>query len=156
MDTGYNVNTEGLLDSAHMSAYVRQNIAGQPQMGCLTSFTNAHYLYARFTDNLPYIALNSNEASGTTSNAQAFWIASRIISTVQKLYRNNSTVINSSITTSSKIPRNIYVGAANGATVLYGNTQTAFNSIGDGLTDTQASNLYTAVQAFQTTLLRQV
>jgi len=32
----------------------------------------------------------------------------------------------------------------------------AFASIGDGLTDTDASNLYTAVQRFQTTLGRQV
>jgi hypothetical protein len=34
--------------------------------------------------------------------------------------------------------------------------QCAFSSIGDGLTDTQASNFYTAVQAFQTTLSRNV
>jgi hypothetical protein len=32
----------------------------------------------------------------------------------------------------------------------------AFSSIGDGLTDTEATNLYTAVQRFQTTLGRQV
>lgn len=156
MDTGYNVNTEGLLDSAHMSAYIRQNIAGQAQMGCYTSFTNAHYLYARFTDNLPYIAINAAEVIGAASNAQAFWIGSRINSTVQKLYRNNSTVINSSTTTTLKIPRNIYIGAANGATVLYGNTQTAFNSIGDGLTDAEAAAFYTIVQQFQTSMNRQI
>jgi len=34
--------------------------------------------------------------------------------------------------------------------------ETAFSSIGDGLTDTQAANYYTAVQAFQTSLSRQV
>jgi hypothetical protein len=38
----------------------------------------------------------------------------------------------------------------------YSVLQCAFASIGDGLTDTQASNFYTAVQAFQTTLSRQV
>jgi len=38
----------------------------------------------------------------------------------------------------------------------YGTRQLAFASIGDGLDDTQASNFYTAVQAFQTTLSRQV
>lgn len=36
------------------------------------------------------------------------------------------------------------------------NNQFAFASIGDGLTDLEASNFYTAVQAFQTTLGRQV
>ena len=31
-----------------------------------------------------------------------------------------------------------------------------FSAIGDGLTDTEAANLYTAVQSFQTTLSRNV
>jgi hypothetical protein len=44
----------------------------------------------------------------------------------------------------------------NGAPAFYTNKECAFSTIGDGLTDTQASNLYTAVQAFQTTLGRQV
>jgi hypothetical protein len=38
----------------------------------------------------------------------------------------------------------------------YGTRQLAFATIGDGLTDTDASNLYTRVQAFQTSLSRQV
>ena len=38
----------------------------------------------------------------------------------------------------------------------YGTRQLAFATIGDGLTDTDASNLYTRVQAFQTTLGRAV
>jgi hypothetical protein len=41
-------------------------------------------------------------------------------------------------------------------TTVFSNREQAFASIGDGLTDTQASNFYTAVQAFQTTLSRQV
>jgi hypothetical protein len=43
-------------------------------------------------------------------------------------------------------------GSANG----YDNKELAFASIGDGLTDTEASNFYTAVQTFQTTLSRNV
>jgi hypothetical protein len=39
---------------------------------------------------------------------------------------------------------------------FYGTCEIAFGSMGDGLTDTEASNFYTAVQAFQTTLGRQV
>jgi hypothetical protein len=38
----------------------------------------------------------------------------------------------------------------------YSNRQCAFASMHDGLSNTQASNLYTAVQAFQTTLSRNV
>jgi hypothetical protein len=55
---------------------------------------------------------------------------------------------------------NVIIGAAQDATLgTYGefsNRQYAFASIGDGLTDTQASNLYTAVQAFQVSLSRNV
>jgi len=52
----------------------------------------------------------------------------------------------------------IYIGACNfnGSASFYTNRQSAFASIGDGLTDTEAANFYTAVQAFQTTLGRQV
>jgi hypothetical protein len=54
--------------------------------------------------------------------------------------------------------RNIWVGAMNTNTInpYYFNREIAFASIGDGLTDTEATNYYTAVQAFQTTLGRQV
>ena len=53
---------------------------------------------------------------------------------------------------------NIFIGATgNGATGQeFSDRQVAFSSIGDGLTDTEAANLYTAVQTFQTTLGRQV
>jgi hypothetical protein len=53
---------------------------------------------------------------------------------------------------------NNYIGALSGSGTAnsYDNKQVAFSSIGDGLTDTEASNLYTRVQAFQTALSRQV
>jgi hypothetical protein len=38
----------------------------------------------------------------------------------------------------------------------YGNKETAFASIGDGLTDGEADNFYTSVQKFNTTLGRQI
>ena len=59
------------------------------------------------------------------------------------------------ITTASNA--NIYLGARNiGGGNQYAARECAFASIGDGLTDTDVSNLYTAVQAFQTTLSRNV
>ena len=54
---------------------------------------------------------------------------------------------------------NIYIGAMNrdNTSQPYPTArQYAFSSIGDGLTDTDASNLYTLTQAFQTSLSRQV
>jgi hypothetical protein len=155
MNTGYNVNTEGSLNSAHISAYIRNNVATGSQIGAYVG-GSFHHLYARYTDTRAYIGVNSLEASLSSTNSTGFWIGSRIISTVQKLYRNNTTFINATSVSTSKPNLNIYVGASNGSVIDYSSTQNAFASIGDGLTDTQASNFYTAVQAFQTTLSRQV
>ena len=49
-----------------------------------------------------------------------------------------------------------YLGANNTTPIEYSNKQCAFASIGDGLTDTEVSNFYTAVQNFNITLSRQV
>ena len=53
---------------------------------------------------------------------------------------------------------NIYLSAHNnnGVVSAYSNRQIAFFSIGQGFTDTEADNFYTAVQAFQTSLSRQI
>ena len=64
-------------------------------------------------------------------------------------------------TASTALPNgNHWIGAwnniANPVLLYYSTKQCAFASIGDGLTDTEAANFYTAVNAFQTTLSRQV
>jgi hypothetical protein len=52
----------------------------------------------------------------------------------------------------------MYLGAVNNSNsgTFYSTKQCAFASIGDGLTDTEAANLYTAVQNFQVALSRNV
>lgn len=84
-----------------------------------------------------------------------FILVKRPNSTQILIQRNNSITthslaFNSYITTSFKLLR---TGDYNGE---YTNENIRFTSIGDGLTDTESLNLYTAVQAFQTTLSRQV
>lgn len=79
-----------------------------------------------------------------------------------KMYRN-ATVIASNTTATSSTSQStypIYLGTLNGLDVLTANRWSAkkcgFASIGDGLTDTEVSAFYTAVQNFNTTLSRQV
>jgi hypothetical protein len=51
----------------------------------------------------------------------------------------------------------MYIGAYGALTPdLFSTKESAFASIGDGLTDAEAANFYTAVQAYQTTLGRAV
>ena len=75
-----------------------------------------------------------------------------------KGFRNASNVF--TFTEASNTPGNIQmiIGAINttGGVTDYSTHECAFATIGDGLTDTEVSDLYTAVNAFQTTLSRNV
>ena len=99
--------------------------------------------------------------SGLTSNSGLI-LASRSSLNVTKLFRNNVELQSSTGATTNQTDSLIILGAINDATfatispVTYSNGEIRFNSIGDGLTDTEASNFYTAVQAFQITLSRDV
>jgi len=89
-----------------------------------------------------------------------FFNSTRTSTTSFKVFKNGSSIGNNSTTnTVSALPNfNLFLSAYSqaGTPVQYSNRQCAFSSIGDGLTDTEAANLYTAVQAYQTTLGRQV
>ena len=76
--------------------------------------------------------------------------------TVKGFFNNN---LLGSVSVTNSLPNyNIVIGGRNNANTIgeFSNKECAFASIGDGLTDTEAANFYTAVQRFQTTLGRQV
>ena len=158
-DTRLNANLLS-QNNTHFSFYSKTNRIGSGgiMMGYQTANT-ASIIYPRFTDNNSYISVNRNiSVSGLTVpvvDTLGMYLANRTSSFNTFLFKNNikySTVSSASNT----LPTNsYYLGSVNGV-VTYDNLQTAFASIGDGLTDTEAANLYTAVQAFQTTLGRQV
>jgi hypothetical protein len=104
------------------------------------------------TDN--YISLSFD------SNGAAFYISNRTALNVVNGWRNSTKVATGTNTALSRPNLNIFLANMNFNGVpnsgLYGKRECAFASIGDGLTDTDASNLYTAVQAFNTTQGRQV
>ena len=72
------------------------------------------------------------------------------------MYRNGSVLATNTTNDTNSLPNanlNLLGSPTAGA---YSLNETAFTSIGDGLTDSEASSLNTAVQKFQTTLGRQV
>jgi hypothetical protein len=99
--------------------------------------------------------LQATFSSNTTNGA---YILNRNNTNDKKLFKNGSLFETRNNAATNFTLGNMYLGARNsgGGAVANTNTQTRFFSIGDGLTDTQASNFYPAVQAFQTTLSRQV
>jgi hypothetical protein len=93
---------------------------------------------------------------GATNKSGLFTI-SRLNSTNVIGYRNGTEYFNRLVNSTSKPNYTVYIGARNyNVATQYSSNQCAFASIGDGLTDTEAANFYTAVQAFQTALGRSI
>ena len=148
------------LNSTHLSYYTNENVKiGAFQMGIYVG--GKTMIGARFDATQNYYGVNqsADTLDSETSNVNSFICLSRISSTQFKYYKKNTIYQTQNINSATLSGSNIYVGALNldNVTVFYPDTaQCAFASIGDGLTDTQASDLYTCVQTFQTTLSRQV
>jgi hypothetical protein len=102
------------------------------------------------------------DGSGTFTanlNAAGFIFAYRNSSSTEKKHSIRGTITTKTESTSAgTISSNVVLGAKNNSGVFqdYSNLEHRFSFIGDGLNDTESSNFYTAVQAFQTTLGRQV
>jgi hypothetical protein len=158
-DTGLNANTNLSQNSTHLSYYSRTNIsAGQVDMGITTTTGTSTYLLFSYSGT-GFSGINAAEAARTSAAnpTTGLLIGSRNSSSQEKYFTNN--VSQTRTATSVSIASfNIYLGCYNnmGTALFFSSKQCAFSSIGDGLTDTQASNFYTAVQTFQTTLSRQV
>jgi hypothetical protein len=77
-----------------------------------------------------------------------------------KLFRNSTNIAQNTATDSrlARVNLPLFIGADNnvGTAAAYTTAESAFASIGDSLTDAEAANFYTAVQAYQTTLGRNV
>jgi hypothetical protein len=160
MDTNLNDNTSLNLNDVHFSVYLRTNIDGvKVDLGVFNGSSSGLNIFPRLT-NLQYTRLHEEDTNTVaTTDSKGFRLGIRNTSTTKNVFINN-TKTSFAQNSVSKINANIYVGAMNdlllGAARFFSDRQNAFASIGDGLTDTQASNFYTAVQAFQTTLSRQV
>ena len=150
------------INSKHFSAYSRTNNAKGIEFGALTGGTSYPGDVLCITEssigsNTSFYSFNEgypNSTISTTTDSRGLFISTRTGSSAKKLYRNG-TVIGTATTASSTQP-NVSVKFGNLAGSYWTNKQYAFASIGDGLSDTEAANFYTAVQAFQTTLSRNV
>jgi len=102
---------------------------------------------------------SSGLVSSNTNAIQGFSSGSRTTSTLSKLYRNG-VLNNNYVIPSNNLPAfNFYIGAVNtgtGSTIVYNDFELSLFYLSDGIDDTEAANLYTAVQAFQTALSRNV
>lgn len=159
-NTYYVTSINGVQDSCHVSYYVRNHVAGGfTEMGVdgTTSYaTNIAY-------NFNGTAYPANQATqdpqGGASSTPSYWINSRTNSSNYGWFRNTTkTTINKASSVLSGTLQIALGGFQTGPQVNYAGSgrECAFATIGTGLTDAEVANLYTTVQAYQTTLGRQV
>jgi hypothetical protein len=157
-NTGLVPSNDLILYNSHLSVYYTTSSGG----GWIGSWNGGNSLTGmsvRRIDNRSYGGIDQN-APGLNSS----WpnLGLRTISctaqNVGGLYDNATKQLNMGGQGTSRPTFSIYIGALNRQNTpdLYDNKNWRFFSIGDGLSDAEVSNLYTAVQAFQTTLGRQV
>jgi hypothetical protein len=163
-DTFLNPNSVLINNNNNLSFYSRTDTNGLfADMGAASSTSTTQIgIYLRLTGNCLADSGTFSESriTASTSNSLGFFNLTRTSTTSFKVFKNGSSIgSNSTTNTVSALPNfNLFLSAYSqaGSSVQYSNRQCAFASIGDGLTDTEAANYYTAVQAYQTTLSRNV
>jgi hypothetical protein len=162
-DTKFNANTNQSVNNFALSVYLRTaNTNALVDMGAANSPT--------------YLPLTSIEGSAigrtqycwdfttskvdiATTDSRGMWGVSRTGATTWQSFQRNTAVAKTTTTSQTTLPNlNIYVGASNlntGASA-FSNREVSFAQLSNGLTNAEFNNLYTRVQAFQTSLSRQV
>jgi hypothetical protein len=149
------------LNNASLSIYSRtDNIADGYDIGSSTIAYTSPFALAMKSDATVgvYFVNDFSPFLNASANSLGLQTISRLVSSEIKINKNSST--RQTLTKISNVINSfpISIGALNlgGTIARYSNRQYAFSHIGDGLTDTEAANLYTRVQAYQTALNRQV
>jgi hypothetical protein len=163
MNTNLNMLNDLSQNNVHFSVYLRTDSQGVLAAGGAgTGNDNSIMMYPRLAGGA-YINLFSsggNNAIAAASNSLRFRMLNRINSSVIN-YFENTTKFNGNLPSVVGSNKNIYISALNSSVNpltpgSFDNRENAFVSLGEGFDDTQALNLYNSVQAFQTTLGRQV
>ena len=160
-------SSTSLTSSLGISYYSRTNANTGLDQVDLGAIADSDYLYLCAQYNASGIVnrffgkctINTIAVDTANADARGFYYLGKTGNGANLLKSFKNGVLQNTNTGAGSNPNvNVFLAAANFNSVAsyYTNRQCAFASIGDGLTDTEAANFYTAVQAFQTTLNRQV
>jgi hypothetical protein len=162
-DTKLNANTNLTFANTHFSIYSRTNTTvNANSIGVFNNVLSIYALAILGTTGIQYDAydFSAHRLLLPNPNSLGHYIGNVLSTTSQKLYKNGSVLgsITAAQTQTSLPSLNFYLSTRNDNNVAsaFDSKQLAFSTLGDGLTDTDATNLYTRVQTFQTTLARQV
>lgn len=147
-------------NSTHLSFYSRTNLnTNQAEIGINGPVYNL--MQIRVSGTGYYLINTGGLPTAAETDSRGFFIGNRQASNDIDAWKNGVKILNGTTASGVVVNGNLFILAYNniqggGGAAAVSTKQCAFASIGDGLTDTDAANFYTAVQAFQTTLSRQV
>ena len=171
LPNGTNAYANTLLNASTLSLpyigyYSRSNTnngLAQIDMGCGPGVSSSYLWVSAWYNNGGYsniLGRNSSQSillngGASTDSRGLFWVNK--IGSTAKIGKNYS-ILNSATDSVNTPNINIYVGAMNNNSIAqsFTNRECSFSIIANGLTDIDTSNLYTSVQAFQTTSSRNV
>ena len=151
------------LNSTHVSYYSRTigaALNNRAEMG--TGNASGSFLFLSFYFSSAYIFDVNQTSDSVISNpsvtTHGFLCASRTGTNALRGVRNDTTLINTTTISTSMSNNSVVIGAwnSNGTKTGFSTKECAFASIGSGLTATDTTNLYTAVQKYESYLNRQV
>ena len=161
MNTAFTPSSSLSVDSVHGSLYLNTNNVGTGDPVDFGSFNLIGQALAFCQSSTGTLVFTSRNLAALISTTQVtrlgFGITSKTSGTLTTLYKNGTSVISGN--SGGTLPTySSYLGALNlqGSSYGHTNNRIAFHSLGDGLSDTEASNFYTAVQEFQVSLSRSV
>jgi hypothetical protein len=162
-DTQLNQNSHLTKTSYALGVYSRLNLTDTGVIiGSIDANTGGNAIYGRLSvDGNAYYGINVNGEyiSHTENNTRGLYTASRTSSVLATAYKNGiSKGTNTNAQSGNATTSSFFIGCRNdtGTPSFYTTTELAFAYISDGLNSTEAANLYTSVQSFNTTLNRQV
>jgi hypothetical protein len=156
-NTFLNTSTNLSLNSHSFGIYSRTNdVSGTKLYG---AFNNSNLILHNNLSGGNFISgFTTNIVSYTANPSTSLLMASRTSTTSLAAYRGG-VLLGTNTNLITLLPNtNFYFGARSklGVAEFFSTHQLAFGFLGSGLNSTEASSLYTNVQAFQTTLGRQV
>lgn len=156
-DTFLTPSTSLSTSSSHFSKYNRDNdLSGNKIDGTID---NPNFFQQNYSAGNGIIGDLASIVTYTQTDTKGLFTITRTSNNVVKVFKNNLQQGSTNTTTTSTLPAfKVYLGARNdnNTASFFNSYECAFATIGDGLTDTEVSDLYTAVNDFQTTLSRNV
>jgi hypothetical protein len=154
-DTKVNPSLHLTLNSTHLSIYQTTNITANVLMGVV--FSSALEI-APLISGIDYNNVNNSEnatVSGYT-RYDSLILTNRVNSTQYQSWYKNIKLYTLSAASTSLDNGNIFISGRNAANPQRDSNTKAFASIGDGLTDADATNLYYITEELQANLKRNV